>query len=68
MQNTLIVILVLFVGWGVIPAIDKGVDGSAKFRCYELQRQASQFENFYLASWEKQMCDSFDIMINEPAR
>lgn len=49
---------------GMVTAADR----METVRCYELQKQANDFENFYLTASEARMCAHLGILINAPVK
>ncbi len=58
-------ILVLFLG---VPLINKIIIKEEKRECLQWQQQASERENFFLLSWQKEQCDSLGVKINAPVK
>jgi len=56
--------VVFFVGFVFLQGLNK----SEVVTCNELKSQASQFAGFTLAQWQKDMCDTHNIVIDAPVQ
>lgn len=48
--------------------LGRGFDGQEKFECYQWQSQAKNYDNFYLAKWQSEQCQRWNIKINAPVQ
>ena len=73
---TIAVITILVI---VIMGMDKTLDNYEIVQCYKLQNYAEEYKNFlyspiinqggfYITSFEKEMCDYHNIMVDAPVR
>lgn len=65
---TLAVIGAIIVTIAVTLMISDSLFKTEKFECYQLQNQAGEYTDFYITQWQKDQCDSYDIIINAPVK
>ena len=58
-----ITILMIFALAGLIWMIVWSIQQAEKVECYQLQKQSYKYPGFYLADWQKQQCDRWEIEI-----
>jgi hypothetical protein len=59
-----IAIVVIAASIAIFWTIEKGVERQEKYECYKWQYEAGQYENYYLADWQKLQCYHYNIDIN----
>jgi hypothetical protein len=63
-QNTLVITaLTLGAGIGCFFVLMQAVSNAEEVECLKLERQASEFEHFFLTEWQDEMCRTHGIII-----
>jgi hypothetical protein len=70
--GTLWIIIVLLGAVGAITilvwASNIAVSRGEKAECIQWQHEAKQYPNYYLAQWQKDECDRYQIIIEAPVK
>lgn len=65
---TTLVVLVATIIVSFVASVVIGIDRQEQVRCFQLQKQAENHQEFYITSFEKKVCDYQGIEVNAPVQ
>jgi hypothetical protein len=66
--TTILIVFAIIGLYGMVVLISAGLDKSEVVSCLKLDQQSKTYEGFFLAGWEKEMCEAHGIFINAPVK